>query len=79
MSHVVGTRPAEVGPFQEQVGEPVQTQAGCEGAHEAVEAPERDAEGPADEEQHDQPDDAPEARAAVGHSCLRGRNRDINQ
>lgn len=75
MSHVVGTRSAQVGPLQEQVREPVQAQAGCEGADETVEAPERDADGPADDEQHHQPDDTPEARAAVGHPCLGSRER----
>lgn len=39
MSHVVSARPAQVGPFQEQVGEPIQAQAGGEGADEAVDAP----------------------------------------
>lgn len=39
MSHVVGARSAQVGPFQEQVREPVQAQAGREGADQAVEAP----------------------------------------
>lgn len=35
--HVIGTKSAQVGPLQEQVGKPVQAEAGGEGADEAVE------------------------------------------
>lgn len=50
MTHVVGACSAYVGAFQEQVREAVQAQAGGEGADQAVQAPEGDAQGPADAE-----------------------------
>lgn len=39
MPHVIGTGPAQVGPLHEQIGEPVQAEAGGQGADEAVETP----------------------------------------
>lgn len=60
MPHVLGACSAQVGPLQEQIGETVQAETGGEGAEETVETPQSDAEGPADEEQNHQPDDAPE-------------------
>lgn len=37
--HVIGTGSAQVGPLHEQIGEPVQAEAGGQGADEAVETP----------------------------------------
>lgn len=71
--HVIGTGAAQVGPLQEQIRESVQAEAGGEGAEETVETPEEDAEGPADEEQNHQPDDAPQTRPAICHPSLGGR------
>lgn len=70
MHDVLGTPSAHVGPFQEQVGQPVQAHAGGEGADETVEAAQEDADGPAETQQHQQPHEAPETRAATGHPRL---------
>lgn len=60
VSHVLCTGATQVGPLQEQVRESVQAHARCEGAYEAVDTPQYDAEGPTETEQEHQPDDAPE-------------------
>lgn len=61
--HVLGTLSAQVGPFHQQVGQPVHTHADGERGEEAVQTPQHNAQGPAENQQHQQPDDAPETRA----------------
>lgn len=70
VSHVIGTGPTDVGPLQEQIRESVQAQAGGEGGDQTVETPENDADRPADAQQDHQPNDAPEACAAISHPAL---------
>ncbi len=62
--HVQGTLSAQIGPLHQQVGQPVHTHADGERGEEAVQTPQHNAQGPAENQQHQQPDDAPETRAA---------------
>ncbi len=62
--HVLGTLSTQIGPLHQQVGQPVQTHADGERGDEAVQTPQHNAQGPAENQQHQQPDDAPETRAA---------------
>lgn len=70
MLHVLSAGSAQVGALQEQVRDPVQADAGGEGGDETIEAPQEDAEGPAQAQQNHQPYDAPETRPTTGHPSL---------
>lgn len=61
--HVLSTLSAQVGPLHQQVGQPVQANTDGEGGDEAVETPQHNAQGPAQNQQHQQPYDGPETRA----------------
>lgn len=65
--HVEHAGPPDVGALQEQPREAVQAQAGGEGADQTVQAAQEHAQGPAHEQQDQQPDQGPHARRHVRH------------